>query len=149
MIKMQIGSWLLAVFSVSTVTRYDRTTKEDGEDLGRKYCWVPFGKVEAAHHVPLGRQYYGSNISELWDCTWGSYRWTVAGGRDSDSPFPAGSDRVESLFCCLLKRFGFVFLIQCSSTAKAVNCPKQGTDDTGFWISDISEAFGGQKYSVN
>lgn len=78
----------------------------------------------------------------------------LAGERDSDSTFPAGSDRAESLFCCLLKSFGcvflmcssfgFVFLIQCSSTAKAVNCPKQGTDDRGFLRHLVD-----RKYSVN
>lgn len=151
MIKKQIGSSLLAMFSVSTVTRYDRTTKEDGEDLGRKDCSVPHGKVEAAHHVPWERQQHlravGLCVRKL------EIRLTVAGERDSDRTFPAGSEKVDSLFCCLLKSFGcvlfcFVFLIQCSST-KAVNCAKQGTDDRGFWTSDVSEAFGVRKYSVN
>lgn len=57
MIKMQIGSWLLAMFSVSTVIRYDRITKEDGEALRRKYCSVPLGEVEAVHRIRQERQH--------------------------------------------------------------------------------------------
>ena len=135
MIKMQIGSWLLAIFSVSTVIRYDRITKEDGEALRRKYCSVSLGEVEAVHCIQQERQQYRSYTSELWDCAEGSQRLTVAGERDSDSSFPVGSDGMESLLCCLPKRFGcvWVFLIQCLSSAKVINCPKQGSDAVTPW----------------
>lgn len=131
MIKMQIGTWLLAMFSVSTVVRYDRITEEDGEALRRKYCSVPLGKWKLC--ITSNRK--GSTTAatpQSCGTAEGSQRLTVAGERDSNSSFPVGSDKVESLLCYLPKRFGCVWgcfsfnpvLIYC----KAIKCPKQSSD---------------------
>lgn len=128
MIKIAIGSWLLAVFSVPAVTRSDGIAKEDGKALRRKYCSAFLREVEAVCHIQQERQYYHSYTAALWDSVEGSQTLTVARERDSDSSFPAGSDRVESFLCYLSKRFDCVwgFLIQCLSTTKSHELPKTG-----------------------
>lgn len=96
--------------------------------------------MEAVHHIQQERQHCHSYTSELGDSAEGSQRLTVAGERGSDSSFLVGSDEVESLFCSVPKGFGCIwvcflvvwlfgcfFLIQCLSTAKAINCPEQGS----------------------
>lgn len=84
------------------------------------------------HHIQEERQHDRSYTSELGDSAEGRQRLTVAGEKDSDPNFLVGNGEVESLFCYRPKGFGCVwvgfFLLQCSSTAKAINCPKQGSD---------------------